>query len=74
LLDSNQVEWIESAGNYVHVHSGGRTYVIRTTMDRVARRLAVDTFLRVRRTALISATDDELDTLRTNVALACLSP
>jgi two-component system, LytTR family, response regulator len=54
LLDSAQVEWIESAGNYVHVHSGGRTYVIRTTMDRVARRLAADTFLRVRRTALIN--------------------
>lgn len=54
LLDSNQVEWIESAGNYVHVHSGGRTYVIRTTMDPVARRLAADTFLRVRRTALVN--------------------
>jgi two-component system LytT family response regulator len=54
LLDASQVDWIESAGNYVHVHSGGRTYVIRTTMDRVARRLAADTFLRVRRTALIN--------------------
>ena len=54
LLDSSQVEWIESGGNYVHVHSGGRAYVIRTTMDRVARRLAADTFLRVRRTALIN--------------------
>lgn len=54
ILDSSQVEWIESAGNYVHVHSGGRAYVIRTTMDRVARRLAADTFLRVRRTALIN--------------------
>ena len=54
LLDSSQVEWIESAGNYVQVHSGGHRYVIRTTMDRVARRLAADTFLRVRRTALIN--------------------
>ena len=54
LLDAHQVEWIESAGNYVHVHSGGRTYVIRSTMDRVATRLAADMFLRVRRTALIN--------------------
>ena len=54
LLDSAQVEWIESAGNYVRVHSGGHTYAIRTTMDRIARRLAADTFLRVRRTALIN--------------------
>jgi len=54
LLDSSQIEWIESAGNYVRVHSGAHSYVIRTTMDRVARRLAADTFLRVRRTALIN--------------------
>jgi two-component system LytT family response regulator len=54
LLDSSQIEWIESAGNYVRVHSGGRAYIVRTTMDRVARRLAADTFLRVRRTALIN--------------------
>jgi len=54
LVESNQVEWIESAGNYVHVHSGGRAYVIRTTMDRIAQRLAADPFLRVRRTALIN--------------------
>jgi hypothetical protein len=35
LLELEQV-----TGNYVRVHSGGRTYLTRTTMDRMAQRLA----------------------------------
>ena len=55
LLEPSQVDWIESAGNYVRVHSGARAYLTRTTMDRVARRLtAGGNFIRVRRSALIN--------------------
>jgi two-component system LytT family response regulator len=55
LLEPEQIEWFESAGNYVRVHSAGRTYVMRATMDRVARRLdARRTFIRVRRSAIIN--------------------
>ena len=55
LLEVDQIDWFESAGNYVRVHSGGRGYIIRTTMDRVAQRLAGrDSFIRVRRSALIN--------------------
>jgi len=49
------VEWFESAGNYVRVHSGGRTYAMRTTMDRVEQRIgARGTFVRVRRSAIVN--------------------
>ena len=55
LLDVERIEWFESDGNYVRVHSAGRAYVMRTTMDRVARRLADrHAFVRVRRSALIN--------------------
>jgi two-component system LytT family response regulator len=55
LLEAEQIEWFESAGNYVRVHSGGRAYIMRATMDRIAQRLAGrDTFVRVRRSALIN--------------------
>ena len=55
LLEPSQVDWIESAGNYVRVHSGARAYLARTTMDRVAQRLtAGGNFIRVRRSALIN--------------------
>jgi two-component system, LytTR family, response regulator len=55
LLEINQIDWFESAGNLVRVHSGGRAYVMRTTMDRMAQRLAArDTFIRIRRSAIIN--------------------
>ena len=55
LLEIEQVEWFESAGNYVRVHSRGRSYIVRTTMDRVAQRLATRRwFIRVRRSAIVN--------------------
>jgi two-component system, LytTR family, response regulator len=54
-LEVEEIDWFESAGNCVRVHSAGRAYLMRTTMDRVAQRLAGrDTFVRVRRSALIN--------------------
>lgn len=55
LLDIDRVEWFESSGNLVRVHSGGRTFLVRTTMDRIEQRVASrDTFLRIRRSAIIN--------------------
>jgi len=54
-LEIDQVDWFESSGNYVRVHSAGHAYLLRTTMDRVAQRLAArDNFIRVRRSAIIN--------------------
>jgi two-component system, LytTR family, response regulator len=55
LLEIEHIEWFESAGNYVRVHSRGRSYLMRTTMDRVAQRLAArPRFIRVRRSAIVN--------------------
>jgi two-component system LytT family response regulator len=54
LLEIDHIEWFESAGNYVCVHSRGRSYLMRTTMDRVAQRLATRAFIRVRRSAVVN--------------------
>ena len=54
-IEIEQIDWFESAGNYVQVHSGGRTYLLRSTMERVAQRVAGrGTFVRVRRSALVN--------------------
>jgi two-component system LytT family response regulator len=54
-VEIDHVEWFESAGNYIKVHSGGRPYVMRATMDRLAQRLAGrSNFVRVRRSALVN--------------------
>jgi two-component system LytT family response regulator len=55
LLEIDHVEWFESAGNYVRVHCRGRSYLMRTTMDRVGQRLATrHWFIRVRRSAIVN--------------------
>jgi two-component system LytT family response regulator len=54
-LEIDQVTWFESAGNYVRVHSAGRAYMVRATMDRMAQRLASrSNFIRVRRSAIVN--------------------
>jgi two-component system, LytTR family, response regulator len=55
LLQIAHVDWFESAGNFVRVHSAGRAYLLRTTMDRIEQRLAGrETFIRIRRSAIIN--------------------
>ena len=55
LIDVDGIDWFESSGNYVRVHSGGRAYVMRATMDTIAHRLAGNAdFVRVRRSAVIN--------------------
>src|SRR6058998_1670518 len=48
------VEWIEAAGNYVRLHAGGRTYVVRTTLAALAVRLDAERFRRASRSALVN--------------------
>jgi two-component system LytT family response regulator len=55
LLPTLDIDWFESAGNYVKVHTGAKAYLIRATMDRVVERLRTSgAFIRVRRAALIN--------------------
>ena len=55
LLEIEHIEWFESEGNYVRVHSRGRSYLMRRTMDRVAQQLAARrSFIRVRRSAIVN--------------------
>lgn len=54
-LDPRDVEWIESAGNYVVLHSGDKTYLMRETMKNLEERLAGTTFLRVHRSKIVNA-------------------
>ena len=54
-LEQTSIDWFESAGNWVRVHSGGRMYTMRSTMNDVARRLPTPSgFVRARRSAVIN--------------------
>lgn len=48
------IEWIESAGNYVNLHVRGRVYPLRDTMTNISERLAAQGFQRVHRSAIVN--------------------
>jgi two-component system, LytTR family, response regulator len=48
------IDWIEATGNYVTLHVGAATHVVRHTLERLAQRLGTRRFIRIRRDALVS--------------------
>jgi len=48
------IDWIEATGNYVTLHVGAATHVVRHTLERLAERLGTKRFIRIRRDALVS--------------------
>jgi two-component system LytT family response regulator len=48
------VDWIDSAGNYVRLHVGGRVHLLRETMKSVESKLNPETFVRVHRSAIVN--------------------
>lgn len=53
-LKVDQIDWIESAGNYVRIHSGSNNYLIRETMINMEKKLSSDLFFRIHRSTIIN--------------------
>jgi len=56
------VEYMEAAGNYVRIHSGEDTHLLRETLTRMAERLPTAEFVRVSRSAIIRI--DQIEQLK----------
>ena len=54
LVRPAEIDWIESAGNYLHVWIAGTSHLARSTLRRMEQRLAPLGFLRVRRSVLVN--------------------
>jgi two-component system LytT family response regulator len=54
LIACGEIDWIESAGNYVVIHSAGKRHVMRATLEHLRAELGAR-FMRVRRDALVNA-------------------
>jgi two-component system, LytTR family, response regulator len=52
-LELATLEWIESQGNYLALHAGGRSHLIRETMHGFAKRLDSARFVRVHRRTIV---------------------
>ncbi len=54
VIETDEIDWIGSADNYVVIHVGRTTHVLRETLAAVESRLAPDRFIRISRSALIN--------------------
>jgi two-component system LytT family response regulator len=52
-LDTDEVDWIEAEGNYVSIHSGEKSYLLRDTISGLELQLDPKKFLRIHRSAIV---------------------
>jgi two-component system LytT family response regulator len=53
-LDTEKIDYIESNGNYVSIHSGNTAYIRRDSIKRLAIELAHLGFIRIERSMLMN--------------------
>lgn len=51
---TDEIDWIEAAGNYVKLHVGTETHLLRETMNAVESKLDNDLFFRVHRCHIVN--------------------
>ena len=50
----SEVDWVGSADNYVELHVGTQTHLIRETLTAMEQRLPSDRFIRISRTIIVN--------------------
>ena len=53
-LRTDEVDWIEAAGNYVRLHLGSESHLFRETMNRMEQRLDGQRFARIHRSRIVN--------------------
>ena len=53
-VQTDEVDWFESAGNYVRLHVGSRTELVRATLAGLARQLDPARFVRIHRSTIVN--------------------
>jgi two-component system LytT family response regulator len=53
-LKTEEIDWIEAAGNYVRLHAGAEAHLLRETMNGLEARLDPQRFLRVHRSTIVN--------------------
>jgi len=54
-LAYDEIEWIEAAANYVRVHAGKVSYLLRSSIGSIAEKLPDDQFVRIHRSTVVNA-------------------
>lgn len=53
-LRTEEIDWIEAAGNYVRLHLGTESHLFRETMNRMEARLDGRRFSRIHRSRIVN--------------------
>jgi two-component system, LytTR family, response regulator len=53
-LKNDEIDWIEAAGNYVRLHVGTETHLLRETMSAIQKKLDTATFIRIHRSTFVN--------------------
>jgi two-component system LytT family response regulator len=53
-LRTDEIDWIEAAGNYVRLHLGDESHLFRETMNRMESRLDSRRFVRIHRSRIVN--------------------
>jgi two-component system LytT family response regulator len=53
-LNTDEIDWIEAAGNYMRIHVGGEIHLMRETVGGMEERLPFPRFVRIHRSAIIN--------------------
>jgi len=53
-IDQRDIEWIDAAGDYMCVQSGGKTYIMRKTMKELEKELDGSILQRIHRSTIVN--------------------
>ena len=53
-LKNDEIDWIEAAGNYVRVHVGKDSHLLRETMNAIQKKLNPALFIRIHRSTFVN--------------------
>jgi two-component system LytT family response regulator len=54
LVDIDDIDWIDAAGDYMCVHVNGKTLIMRSTLKSLMSRLDLDKFKRIHRSTVVN--------------------
>lgn len=54
LVDVDDIEWVDAAGDYMCVHANGATHIMRSTLKELLNKLDQDVFRRIHRSTIVN--------------------
>ncbi|RPH68719.1 LytTR family transcriptional regulator, partial [bacterium] len=64
MISVDEIDWIESAGDYVYVHSKTHKHIVRETLTSLEERMDPAKFIRIHRSSIVNL--EKIKTLRAN--------